>query len=491
MKIKSIPLALAAAGIIIGAGSAGAAGWKPSDWFQAKTALASPAPQAAAQPAATDAIAPMSAPNYRAIVQRFGPAVVGINTEGHVKAARRLPDADDDDPFSQFFGMPAPRGRGPQAEVPVMGQGSGFIIDGSGLILTNAHVVADADEVTVKLSDRREFKAKVLGSDRQTDVAVLKINADNLPVVRLGDPRQLQVGDYVLAIGSPFGFEQSATSGIVSAKGRSLPGDAYVPFIQTDVAVNPGNSGGPLFDAAGNVVGINSQIYSRTGGYMGVSFSIPIDVALKVKDQIVSTGKVRHARLGVTVQDVNQPLADSFKLSQPGGALVSSVSPGSAAAKAGLQPGDVVLKFNDRPIDRSGDLSALVGMSAPGDKARLEVWRGGKNVELNATLAGASDQVAAADNQDGAAPQGRLGVAVRPLTPEEGRQAKLASGLVIEQASGPAARAGLAAGDIIVSVNGAPVNNPGELQRMVAKEKQLAVLVQRGDARIFVPVRLG
>jgi serine protease Do len=361
------------------------------------------------------------------------------------------------------------------------------------LILTNAHVVAGADEVTVKLSDRREYRAKVLGSDRSTDIAVLKINANNLPVVGFGNPNQLAVGDYVLAIGSPFGFEQSATAGIVSAKGRSLPGDAYVPFIQTDVAVNPGNSGGPLFDANGNVVGINSQIYSQTGGYQGVSFAIPIDVALKVKDQIVKTGKAVHARLGVTIQELNQGLADSFKLKQPDGALVSSIAPGSPASKAGLEPGDVILKYNGQPIKRSGDLPALVGMGKPGDKANLEIWRGGKKLDLTATLSEARDRVAEDDSQgNGSDAKSRLGVAVRPLSPEERRTSQLASGLVVEQVAGAAARAGIEPGDVILAVNGAPIKSVEQLQSIMNKDgKQLAVLIQRGDEKIFIPVKLG
>jgi len=343
----------------------------------------------------------------------------------------------------------------------------------------------------VKLSDRREYKAKVLGIDKATDVAVLKINAGNLPVVSFGDPGRLGVGDYVLAIGSPFGFEQSATAGIVSAKGRSLPGDGYVPFIQTDVAVNPGNSGGPLFNANGGVIGINSQIYSRTGGYEGVSFAIPIDVVLNVKNQIVKTGKVVHARLGVTIQQLTQALAESFKLKQPDGALVSSIAPGSAAAKAGIQPGDVILSYNGQPISRSGDLPAIVGLGKPGDKATIEVWRAGKKLALAATLGEATDQVAA-DANAGSRQQGRLGIAVRPLTPDEKRQAGVTAGVAVEQVRGAAARAGIEAGDVIVSVNGTPVRSAEQLQSLVSKKtKHLALLIQRGDAKIFIPVTLG
>lgn len=486
MKNTKVTSALVAAGILASSVAA-AAGWNPSEWLQ------KPAAPVAAAAAAGNAvpIAPMTAPNYRAIVQRYGPAVVGINTEGMVHTSSRgAPQGDDGDPLSQFFrGMPgkpdgAPRGL-------VHGQGSGFIVGADGLILTNAHVVRDAREVTVKLQDRREYKAKVLGSDPATDVAVLKIDAHNLPVVSLGNPKQLAVGDYVLAIGAPFGFEQSATSGIVSAKGRNLPGDGYVPFIQTDVAVNPGNSGGPLFDAGGAVVGINSQIYSQTGGYMGLSFAIPIDVALSVKDQIVATGKVSRARLGVSVQELNQSLADSFKLPQPEGALVAGIAPGSAAAKAGLKPGDVILSYNGQPITASGDLPSLVGMAKAGDRASLEVWRNGKKETLSATLAGDTEKVAAASGQEDA-PRGKLGVAVRPLSPEESRQAHLKGGLVVEDASGAAARSGIEPGDIIVAVNGTQVASAAELQKLVGEAgKQLAVLVQRGEEKIFLPVRLG
>ncbi|MDH4175357.1 MAG: trypsin-like peptidase domain-containing protein, partial [Betaproteobacteria bacterium] len=292
-------------------------------------------------------------PDFAAIVQQYGPAVVNITTSGTRKAAvQQVPL-----PFQ--FGVPQP-------EVPVQGQGSGFILSADGIVLTNAHVVHNADEVTVKLTDRREFSAKVLGSDAATDIAVLRIDARDLPVVKLGDPKRARVGDWVVAIGSPFGFENSVTAGIISAKSRSLPGDIYVPFIQTDVAVNPGNSGGPLFNLAGEVVGINSQIYSRSGGYQGLSFAIPIDMALRVKDQIVATGHATHARLGVNVQTMNQALAESFGLERPQGALVAAVAPDSPAQHAGLQPGDVVVKFNGRPVGDSGELAAMVGESTPG-----------------------------------------------------------------------------------------------------------------------------
>ncbi|MET3135847.1 serine protease Do [Undibacterium sp. GrIS 1.2] len=518
MKAKEITIALVAAGVL-SVGTANAFNWNASDWFHKKTSTAqadtpttiagsamssSQANTAQNTPSGTSAtapIGPITAPNYRAIVERYGSAVVGINTEAMHKTSMEDSDGASSDPFFQFFrglpgmqGMPGFNGQGRMQphDVPVRGQGSGFILSKDGLILTNAHVVNDADEVTVKLSDRREYKAKVLGSDKATDIAVLKIDANNLPVVSLGDTKQLGVGDYVLAIGSPFGFEQSATAGIVSAKSRSLPGDGYVPFIQTDVAVNPGNSGGPLFDASGNVVGINSQIYSQTGGYQGVSFAIPIEVALNVSNQIVKSGKVVHARLGVTIQELNQTLAESFKLKQPDGALVANIAPDSAAARAGLEPGDVILKYNDQIIKRSGDLPALVGIGKPGDKATLQVWRAGKAIELLAMLDTAKDVAMNEDASPRNQNKGRLGVSVRPLTSDEIRQAGLPSGLVVEQVGGAAARAGIEAGDVIIAVNGANVKSVTQLQSLVAKEnKQLALLIQRGDAKIFVPVNLG
>src|SRR5690606_30376221 len=418
MKPKLLVAALAAAGLI----STGTAyGWSlnPTDWFKDEQAASRESPQqlaqaeagAAAAPSAppmqtaaapatapqtrpADAVEPPSstgsavippttAPNWTEVVDRFGPAVVGIQVEG-TREFGGGPDLESD-PFFRFYrGLPIPRM--PRGEVPVRGQGSGFIISSDGLILTNAHVVRDADSVRVKLADRREFDAEVLGTDPATDLAVLKIDAKDLPTVQFGESDRLRVGDYVLAIGSPFGFEQSATSGIVSAKGRSLPGDTYVPFIQTDVAVNPGNSGGPLFDAGGRVVGINAQIFSRTGGYEGLSFAIPIDVALRVKDQIVATGEARHAQLGVTIQELNQALADSFKLESPSGALISSVAPDSAAQKAGLRSGDVILAFDGQPIEQSGDLAARVGMSKPGTEVTLLVMRDGKQQEIRAVL---------------------------------------------------------------------------------------------------------
>jgi len=356
-------------------------------------------------------IAMIAAPNYRAIVARNQAAVVGITTAGPINTSGPQefsfggPNDDESNPLAQFFhGFPRPRPHGVQHA-----QGSGFLISADGLVLTNAHVVDGAKEVTVKLSDHREFKAKVLGADRSSDIAVLKIDGHGLPSVTLGDSDQLGVGDYVLAIGEPFGLEETATAGIVSAKGRSLPGDGYVPFIQTDAAVNPGNSGGPLFDAGGTVVGINAQIYSNSGGFQGVSFAIPINLAVHVKDQIVKTGKVDHARLGVEVQPLDQSLAESFKLKTPNGALVAKVVPDSAAAQAGIQVGDVILKFNGASILDAGQLSQHVGVMTPGDKATLEIWRDGKSLSLTATIGNAAKMASANEASGDSAPAWRPG----------------------------------------------------------------------------------
>jgi serine protease Do len=320
---------------------------------------------------------------------------------------------------------------------------------------------------------------------------VLRIDARDLPAVKLGDPARARVGDWVVAIGSPFGFENSVTAGIVSAKGRSLPGDIYVPFIQTDVAVNPGNSGGPLFSLDGEVIGINSQIYSRSGGYQGLSFAIPIDMALRVKDQIVATGHATHARLGVNAQTMNQALAESFGLERPQGALVAAVAPDSAAQKAGLQPGDVVLRFNGRPVADSGELAAMVGESAPGAKVVLEVLRKGGRRTLSATLGTAADPAAQRAAGDESADKGRLGLAVRPLSPQEQEAANVSGGLLVQGVNGPAARAGVAPGDIVLQAGGRPVKSVEDLRAATRSGKTTALLVQRGERRLFVPLQAG
>jgi len=497
MKMKSLTAALAAAGVLA-ASSAGAFSLTP-EWLKSK-------PEAKPVPTATNAPAPVpmvqaAVPNYRAIVATSGPAVVGVTVAGLHKATAEeqqqqgLPPGAENDPFFQFFrGLPGfqQRGRQGNPSVPFRGQGSGFIISSDGLILTNAHVVREAKEVTVKLSDRREFSAKVLGSDTATDIAVLRIQAKDLPTVRLGDPQTIEVGDPVLAIGAPYGFEQTATTGIISAKGRSLPGDAVVPFIQTDAAVNPGNSGGPLFDGSGAVIGINAQIYSQTGGFQGLSFAIPINVALKVKDQIVATGRATHGRLGVAVQDVNQSLAESFGMKRPDGALIAKVSKDSAAEKAGLKPGDVITAVNGDPIVRSGALSSRIGLAAPGDKVKLTVWRDRAERSIDVKLGGADDgdQQASASDEGGAGGV-QLGLSLRQLTREEKRQTKIEQGLVVESVDGPAARAGIEAGDVLLSINGKPVTSIEQVRSVMAgKPKSVALLVERDGERIFVPVNL-
>lgn len=504
LTLTAAASALLAAGVTL---TTTASGWTLPSLFKDKApstatadaAAGSAAPTVAAQAAAPVASAvalpPSTQPNYRAIVQTQGPAVVGITVAGLHKVGNGDMDDDaptargDEDPFFRFFrGIPGLR-MPPQGPQPFRGQGSGFIISSDGLVLTNAHVVRDAKQVTVKLSDRREYAAKVLGSDPATDIAVLKVDAKNLPTVQLGDPKQVQVGDYVLAIGAPYGFEQTATQGIVSAKGRSLPGDSVVPFIQTDAAVNPGNSGGPLFDASGRVIGVNAQIYSQSGGFQGLAFSIPVDVALKVKDQIVAHGKVEHARLGVTLQDLSAPFAESFGLNAPDGALVSSVQPGSAAAKAGLKAGDVIIGIDGEPVRVAGDVSSRVGMARPGDKLKLELWRDKNRVSETVSLGRADKDVQEAS----AAPEGgRLGLALRPLERQELRGSGLDHGLLIEGVTGPAQLAGVQPGDVLLALNGKPVQSVEQVRDAVKNSpKQVALLVARDGQQIFVPVRLG
>lgn len=433
---------------------------------------------------------PAAMPDMAGIVARYGAAVVNISITGNQQTRGSVPELDPDDPFYEFFrrfGMP--RGKG--GSQPIRGQGSGFIISADGTILTNAHVVEDASEVMVKLTDRREFKAKVLGLDKNTDVAVLKIEARNLPTVVIGNSANSRVGEWVLAIGSPFGFENSASAGIISAKSRTLPDGSYVPFLQTDVAVNPGNSGGPLFNMAGEVIGINSQIYSRSGGYQGLSFAIPIDLAMNVEQQLVKHGKVQRGKLGVTIQEVNQALADSFGLAKPTGALINAVEPGSPADKAGLKPGDVILAVNDREVGNSGELPAQIATMASGESARLKIWRKGNPQEVTVKI-GTFGNESRQSKVETPVSKGRLGVSVRPASPQEQRQLGAGGGLIVEEVDGAAARAGLRVGDVIISINGEPVSTPEQLRAIISKAgKKAALLIQRGDTRIFVPVDLG
>jgi serine protease Do len=450
-------------------------------------------------------------PDFSTMVQKYGPAVVNISVVSKVPTSYSPGDQDSDDgdddsgpqsgpqgqspfggqgqnPFGQFFrGFPMQ----PPQQQPMHGEGSGFIVSSDGTILTNAHVVSGASEVTVRLTDRREYIAKVIGIDTKSDVAVIRIAAKNLPTVKVGDTHTLKVGEWVVAIGAPFGFENSVTAGIVSAKGRSLPDSGLVPFIQTDVPINPGNSGGPLFNMRGEVVGINSQIYTRSGGYQGVSFSIPIDVAMGVSTQLQAHGHVTRGKLGVVIQNVDQGLADSFGLPQPEGALVSSVEKGGAAERGGVEPGDVILKLNGEPVNQSTELPAVIAGLAPGTTVKLEVWRNHASHELNVKLAEMEDK-RTASNADHPQAGGKLGLAVRPLTSQEQHQANTQGGLLVEQVKGPAADAGLQQGDIVLAANGAPVSSVADLRTAVEKSKShIALLVQRGETRLFVPVRVG
>ncbi len=451
--------------------------------------VAATAPITMSQPVAT---AGAALPDMSGIVAHNSPSVVNISVSGTRKVGShgpKSPQFDDDDSIPDFlrrFGAPQNRG-----DTPARGLGSGFIVSPDGTILTNAHVVDGAEEVIVKLTDKREFKAKVLGLDTASDVAVLKIDAKDLPAVRIGSAANTRVGEWVLAIGSPFGFESSASAGIVSAFSRSLPDGSYVPFIQTDVAVNPGNSGGPLFNMAGEVIGINSQIYSRSGGYQGISFAIPIEVAMNVEKQIVTHGKVQRGRLGVGIQEVNQSLADSFGLKKPAGALVGSVEKDSPAAKAGLEPGDVILSINGKEIASSNELPAIVSSMKPGEQAKLQVWRKGETRPVYVEVGKFADEKLASTDGPEAA-KGRLGVVVRPLTPEEQRRSDVSNGVVVQNVAGAAAKAGIQPGDIVIAVNGEAISSTEQLRNLISKAgKRIAVLVDRGNARIFIPVDLG
>jgi serine protease Do len=447
---------------------------------------------------AVEPLPAVTMPDFSALVERYGPAVVNVEVVERPQAAGRG-GADADDPLNDFFrrfGIPNQGGGQPRNAPPAHGTGSGFIVSPDGYILTNAHVVSSAETVTVRLTDRREFQAKVVGQDERTDVAVIKIDAQNLPVVKIGDPRLLKPGQWVVAIGSPFNFDNTATAGIVSATARSLPSDNYVPFIQTDVAVNPGNSGGPLFNTRGEVVGINSQIFSQTGSYMGLSFAIPIDIAVNVENQIIKTGHVVRGRIGVQIQDVNAAFAESFGLGRPRGALVSVVEPGGPAEKAGIKPGDVILGVNGQTIDHYGELSLLISNMHPGSDARLSVWRDRKPQDMTVKIALVSDDTEkTAANRAAKGPSSglaeRLGLTVRALSADEKQQAQTDGTLVVENVTGPAAAAGVQAGDIVLGINGKAVHSTAELVATAKTAgKTVALLIQRQDQQIFMPLRL-
>lgn len=434
-------------------------------------------------------------PDFTLLVERYGPSVVNVSVTGSTETAARanpMPNLPENSPFEEFFRRFGPQ-MPPQAEAPPRnGQGSGFIISADGLIMTNAHVVGDGGEITVKLVDRREFDATVVGIDKQSDVAVLRINAKDLPAVKIGNAKELKVGEWVVAIGSPFGFENTVTSGIVSGKSRSLPDGTYVPFIQTDVAVNPGNSGGPLFNMKGEVVGVNSQIFSRTGGYMGLSFAIPIDVAINVKDQLVAHGSVTRGRIGVHIQEINQTLAQSFGMTESKGALVSKVEPGGPAEKAGIRSGDVILSVDGEEIVQMTVLPSVIATKKPGSKVTIEIWRDGKPAQLDVVIGTfEQDKVASVQPQPQAAAD-KLGLAVRELTPEEARRMNGEKGLFVERAEGPAAAAGLRRGDVILAIGSTPVSSVEQLVELSKQAgKTVALLVQRDNQRTYVPLQTG
>ena len=443
-------------------------------------------------------------PDFAGITRRYGAAVVNISVSGMRQVSTTASasssagsgssgsDADQMQLFLRRF-QDQFGATGATMQVPVHTLASGFIVSSDGLILTNAHVVADASEVVVKLTDRREFRAKVLGTDPKTDIAVLKIAATHLPTVAIGKPADLQVGQWVLAIGSPYGFDNTVTVGVVSAKGRSLPGDSVVPFIQTDAAVNPGNSGGPLFNTQGEVIGINSEIYSHTGAFQGLSFAIPIDLAQRVAQQIVATGHAEHGLLGVAAQEVNQTLADAFGLVKPMGALVTDVSKGSAGAAAGVRVGDIITQVDGKPVELAGDLSSLLTMATPGQHITLQVWHDGKPKQLAAILGDARQaKEAQAGHPSESAPQGQLGMVLRPLLPGERNAVDVTSGLLVESVSGLSADAGLQAGDLLLAIDGQPVSTLLQVRSAVgaATKKSLALLIQRDTESIYLPLRL-
>ncbi len=444
-------------------------------------------------------------PDFSELAEKQGPAVVNISTTTQVARGNQTTPFpfDENDPAFEFFKrfIPRPPGGGAPRGFENKSLGSGFIVSNDGYILTNAHVVDGADEVTVRLTDKREFKARMVGADKRTDVALIKIDAAGLPAVKLGDPGQLKVGEWVVAIGSPFGFDNSVTAGIVSAKGRSLPQENYVPFIQTDVAINPGNSGGPLFNMRGEVVGINSQIYSRSGGYMGVSFAIPIDVAMDVQSQLRAAGKVSRGRLGVVIQEVSKDLAESLGLAKPMGAVVNSVEKGGPADRAGIEPGDVILRFDGKQINASADLPRMVGATRPGTRSTVQLWRKGTTRDIAVIVGEMVDEKAAGSRpgQGGKVPEqaaNRLGLVVSELTAEQKRELKMASGLVIEHVRGTGSRADLRPGDVIIAVisKGATteVKSVDQFNKLLAqfdKGSNVTLLIRRGEMQTFVTIK--
>src|SRR5687767_11454748 len=445
-------------------------------------------------------------PDFTRLVDDQGNAVVNISTTQAVRrsgAAPQVPGIEDEEVlefFRRFIPRQQPGQPGPSQRPESRSLGSGFIISADGYILTNAHVVEGADEINVRFTDKREFKAKVIGADRRTDIAVIKVDATGLPVVKFGDPNKLKVGEWVLAIGSPFGFENTVTAGIVSAKGRSLPQENFVPFLQTDVAINPGNSGGPLFNMRGEVVGINSQIYSRTGGFMGLSFAIPIDVALDIQKQLREKGRVARGRIGVVIQEVTRDLATSFGLERPRGALVNSVEKGSPADKAGIEATDIILSFDGKPVENSSDLPRLVGSTRPGSSSALEVWRKGQTRKLHITVAELQeDRVAARDTPGRAKPQSeapanRLGIVVGALFAVPKKGLSVSHGLVVADVR-PDSKADVRKGDVLLTMvhkgQHTGLKSVEQFNKLLAGLDKIAVItlqVRRGESTAFVTI---
>ncbi|MDO8465924.1 MAG: DegQ family serine endoprotease [Gallionella sp.] len=435
-------------------------------------------------------------PDFTELVEKQGSAVVNISTTQIIRNAQGFPNFPEGDPYFEFFRRFAPQ---VPRERESQSLGSGFIISADGYIMTNAHVVDSADKITVRLTDKREFHAKVIGADKRTDVALLKIEATGLPKISVGDPNKLKVGEWVVAIGSPFGFDSSVTAGIVSAKGRSLPQDNFVPFIQTDVAINPGNSGGPLFNMNGEVVGINSQIYTRSGGSMGLSFAIPIDVATQVTDQLRSTGRVTRGRIGVTIQELTRELAESFGLSKPNGALISNVEKNGPADKAGIEASDVILKFDGKQVNSSSDLPRMVAATKPGSKVTVELWRKGGNRHVTVEIAempedGKLARAAKKLADDVAEAISRLGIAVSELSKEQQQVLQVSGGLLVEEVKGSSARvAGLQQGDVLLAIGNISIRSLSqfnEILKQIGKGRNVALLVRRGDAASYVAIRL-
>jgi len=441
-------------------------------------------------------------PDFTELAETQGKTVVNITSIKNAPTpSGNTPPFPYDEHLQEFFkrfGIPGLPGMPPNGNAPrekqVMGTGSGFIIDSKGIVITNAHVVNDADTVIVKLNDQKEIQAEVLGIDKRTDVAVLKIKADNLPQVKIGDPGKLKVGEWVAAIGSPFGLESTMTVGVVSALGRNLPQENYVPFIQTDVAINPGNSGGPLFNTSGEVVGINSQIYSRTGGYMGLSFAIPIDVAINVAEQLESDGKVSRGWLGIAIQEISKELSESFNMKSTQGALVAGVEKESPADKGGLKPGDVILKFGENDIKISSDLPKFVSSTKPGSKIPVNILRQGKEKQLEITIGEMpTEEMVVARKNNEQTQKNRIGLTVKDLTPQQKKQIKENAGVLVLDVADAALNAGIRKGDVILGLNNNPVSSVQSFNqdlKKVKKGKTIALLIYRNGDTLYVPIKI-